>query len=392
MKIVIGSESFIPNISGVSVHAELLAENLASSGHDVFVFAPSRSGKTYFEKSSKGYNILRLRSMPNPFRKGFRVALFPKKAVFSEVLRIKPDIVHLQDPTSICTSLLKAARKNNIPIIITNHFSLEYIISYIRLLKPFHAQIRKILMMYLSNFYNKTNYVFCPTETIKKELLSWGVKTPIEAISNGVDLERFFSYSSPSTIRLKYHLPINPIVLYVGRINVDKNIKVLINAMPEVLKETDAHFVLVGGGDDLPKMKRMAQKLGIMREVTFLGPIDYKSQDLPQIYQIASLFAISSPIETQSIVTLEAMASGLPIVAANAGALPELVKNNQNGYLFDPKSSEEMAKKMIKILKNESHSSKMKINSLKSVSKHQIEECFAKITKKYDEVCAAFKK
>lgn len=392
MKIVIGSESFLPNISGVSVHAELLAQNLSKNGHKVFVFAPSESYRTYRDTKSCPYTIVRIKSVPNPFRKGFRFGFLPKNDVAREIAKINPDIIHLQDPTAICTALLKVANSKKIPVVITNHFSLGYVTSYLPLLKPFHGLIRSILQSHLTRFYNKCDYIFCPTETVRADLLKWNITKPIKAISNGVDLERFFSYSSPSAIQLKYHLPINQIVLYVGRINVDKNIETIVSAIPHVLKKVNAHFVFVGGGDDLPKMKKQAKKLNVERQTTFLGFIPHESEDLPQIYQIANVFVIASTIETQSIVTLEAMASGLPMVAANSGALPELVKDGVNGFLFPAKDSEEMANKIVKILEDEKLSMKMKKAALTTVSKHQIRDCLATIENKYKEICGDIKK
>lgn len=388
MKIVIGSESYSPNISGVAVHAELLAKNLAKNGHQVYVFAPSNSFSCKHEKKD-GYTIFRVKSIPNPFRGGFRVAFLSKKDIRNEVNKIKPDLIHLQDPTSICSALLKTANQNSIPVVITNHFTLDYVVSYISYLKPFHRGIKRALKTYLTRFYNKCDYIFCPTETVKNELMKWKIIKPIQAISNGVDLGRFFSYSSPSTIRLKYHLPMNPLVLCVGRINIDKNIETIILSIPHVVKKVNAHFLFVGSGDDLPKIKKLSEKLKIERNVTFLGSIDHSSEDLPQIYQIASVFAIASSIETQSIVTLEAMASGLPIVAANGGALPELVKDGVNGFLFPPKNERIIAEKIIDILIDEKLSSKMRKNSLLMVSEHQIEDCFSKIEAKYEEICRA---
>ena len=386
MKIIIGSESFNPNISGVAVHAELLARNLAKKGHEVYVFAPSRSFKTHYDDNFKEYKVLRLRSVPNPFRKNFRIAFLPQRQVSKEISKISPDIVHLQDPTSICSSILKKAKKQKIPIIVTNHFSLDYVVSYIQYLKPVHSLVRKILMRYLSAFYNKANFIFCPTETVKKELLCWGVKSKIMAVSNGVDMDRFFSYSLPSSIRIKYHLPGNKIVLYTGRIDKDKSIDVLIRAIPLVLKEQNAHFLLMGGGDMIPKMKELSQSLGVARATTFFGQYHHDMEDLPQFYQVASVFAIPSAIETQSIVTLEAMASGLPVVAANAGALPELVKNGKNGYLFPKGDAKKMAESIIKILKNKKTQKSMGENSLLFVSSHQIDYSFNKIEKIYEKI------
>lgn len=385
MKIVIGSESFKPNISGVSISTELLAQNLSEAGHKVYIFAPSPTKKTFYDKGFKDFNVIRVKSFPNPFRKGFRVAKRPLCDIKIEINKINPDIIHLQDPAAICGALRKIALKNNIPLVITNHFSLDYVISYLHWAKPIHPLIKKILAKYLSNFYNKTEAVFCPTETVKKDLRKWGVKTKIYAVSNGVDLNRFYSFSSPLTIHYKYHLPNNRIILYTGRIDKDKSIDVLIEAIPLITKLEDCHFVFVGSGDEMPKFKKIVEKLKLDRYVSFIGWVDHQSADFPELYQIANLFAIPSSIETQSIVTLEAMASGLPIVAANAGALPELVKNSVNGYLFKPTDKEDLAKKIVSILKDKKKSEKMGQESLKIVASHTISDSFKKVYSIYEE-------
>jgi glycosyltransferase involved in cell wall biosynthesis len=383
MKIIIGTESFAPNISGVAVATELLAENLAKAGHAVFVFAPSGDFKDHLDSEYKEYKVYRFKSIENPFRKNFRVAFLPKQSVYKLLAEIKPDIIHLQDPAAISNALLKSARRMNIPIIVTNHFTLDYITSYLRYLKPFHPIIKWGFRRYLSNFYNKCNEVTCPTETVKKELLKWRVKKPVTAISNGVDLDRFYNYLGIIDIFFKYHLPRNPIVLYAGRIDKDKNLAVLINAIPEVLGQVEAHFVLAGSGDKVEQMKELSKELGVDHAVSFIGWIDRESEDLQKIYQVASVFAIASPLETQSIVTMEAMASGLPIVAANSGALPELVKNDQNGFLFKAGDSADMAKKITDILLDKKMRIRMKKKSLEFISSHQIEISFNKLLEVY---------
>ena len=380
-----GSESFNPSISGVAISTELLAENLSRLGYEIFVFSPSTTHKTYWEKY-KNFQILRIKSLPNPFRKDFRVTALPKKDIANAVQRINPDIIHLQDPTSICSQLKAIAKKKRIPLVITHHFSLDYVISYLKYLKPFHPQIKKILTAYLIKFYNSIDELICPTDTIKQELSRWDIKTPITIISNGVDLERFFSYSSPVYIRSKFHLPTNPIVLYLGRIDQDKNVEVLIKAIPKVVKETTAHFLIAGSGSKLPSIRKMVEKMGIKQVIHFLGNIDHNSRDLVEVYQISEVFTIPSAIETQSIVTMEAMAAGLPIVAANGGALPELVKNGGNGFLFEPGNSDSMAKCIIKILKDKKITNKMKKKSLEIIAEHESSKCIEKVIKVYEKV------
>lgn len=385
MKIIIGTESFAPSISGVAIATEVLATNLAKSKYQVYVFAPAHP-----EADDKKYNfkIIRFKSRPNPFRQGFMVAKNPNEQVLRQVLKIKPDIIHLQDPTNIGTGLLKASKKLKIPIVVANHFSLDYLVSYINWLKPLHGVMKFGLRKYLARYYNRCDWVVCPTQTVKIDLISWGVKIPIEAISNGVDLERFYSYADLKNLYLKYHLPQNPIVLYVGRIDQDKNLEVLIRAIPKINGEINVHFVLVGNGKDIEKIKKLTRNLKIDQQVSFLGWIDHDSEDLTELYQAATVFVISSPHETQSIVVMEAMASGLPILGPASGALPELIKNGQNGFLFKPNDSEDLAKKLLLVFKDENLREKMKKNSLKIISDHQFQESIKKITKIYGKVLA----
>ena len=389
MKIIIGSESFAPNISGVAVAAGMLAKNLAKDGHQVWVFSPSKNSTNCHEKNEAGYTIVRLKSIRHPFRRDFRVTFLPKREVAREVKKIKPDLIHLHDPTSIALELLRVAEVFKIPVVMTNHFSLDYITSYLRFLKPFHRQIKLVMKKYLVNFYNRCDQVLCPSETVRKDLLGWGVKVPVEAVSNGVDLDRFFSYSDLALTKVKYHLPNNPLVLYAGRIDKDKKVEVLINAIPEVITNfPSAHFVIAGDGDLADSMKKLAEKLEVGKYITWVGWVERDCADLEMIFQASALFAIPSDIETQSIATLEAMASGLPVVGANGGALPELIKPGENGYLFEPGNDADLAEKIVVILKDDKLRKKMGERSLQLIVKHEINESYEKIKSIYSQILA----
>ena len=384
MRIVIGTESFVPSISGVVVMTELLARYLSSQGHEVYIFAPRHPLRHNDGLNVNGVTVRDFRSVLNPFRKGFRLTAFPRREVARAIQEIKPDIVHLQDPACLCGSLRMAAKANGIPVVVANHFNLDYVLSYLRYLAPLHSQINSMLAKYLVSFYDQCDLVLCPTETVKKQLENMGVEAPIEAISNGVDLERFHSYSALGAIHRKYHLPIQPIVMYVGRIDTDKSVEVLVRAIPRVLESCTARFVFIGDGGETAKLKKLVEELGISWAVSFLGWVHHDSADLPRLYQIASMFAIPSAIETQSIVTLEALASGLPVVAANAAALPELVRDGENGYLFPPGDSEAMADKICRILGDKNLRDKMGKKSLEIVCNHGCGKSFERFENLYE--------
>lgn len=386
MKIIIGSESFAPNVSGVATVTEILANNLASAGHEVWVFAPSEKYKTYKDLKFDKFSVWRFNSIPNPFRKGFRVAVFSQQEIFRFVAQIQPDIIHLQDPTGICSQLLGAAQKYKIPVIVSNHFSLDYVTSYFRWLKFIHPQFKKILRWYLIKFYNHCQYVICPTETVKKELEKWGTRTKIIAISNGVDLDRFFEFSDLGDFYDKYHLPPNKKVLYIGRVDKDKGVEIFVRAIPKIAEATNAHFVIVGDGKELNNMKKLALKLHVDQKISWLGQIDAKSKEIIWAFQSAAVFVMPSKIETQSIATMEAMAAGLPIVGANGGALPELILDEKNGYLFEPDNSDDLALRVGQILSDRKKAKKMSEASLRQIARHEISISFKKIVAIYEEL------
>ncbi|MDH7479160.1 MAG: glycosyltransferase [Syntrophomonadaceae bacterium] len=379
MRIVIGSESFYPNISGVSVTTFNLASYLAGKGHQVVVIAPSPSRHGYRERFPEDFTVWRIGSVPNIFRKGFRVTVYPWRQVQRLLAEFRPEVIHLQDPTSIGSALLRAARGLGLPVVTSHHFTFEYVLAYLWFLKPLHPFLLHQLSRRMVNFYNCCQQVICPSETVKRELLDIGLKTPVATISNGVNLSRFFSYQPAHYLRAIYRLPAVPLVLYVGRMDLEKNIETLLEAVPRVLERNRAHFVLCGSGNRVNRLKKQVEKKGLAEQVSFLGPFDFRSPELPGIYQLASLFVIPSGIESQSMVTLEAMACGLPVVAARGGALPELVADGDNGFLFLPDNPAEMAEKINLLLENGELRRVMGQRSLEKAVQHDLEGSLARI-------------
>lgn len=388
MKIILGTESFSPNVSGVAVATEILANNLVKAGHEVFVFTPGNVFKTKIDKKFTKYRVLRLKSIPNIFRKGFRITAPQTRALEKEVDKIKPDLIHLQDVATIGLMLRNIGNNRAIPVIITNHFSLEFALSYIKLpwLKPV---AKEALIKYLANFYDQCDCVVTPTETIARQVRSWGTETPVIAISNGIDFDRFASNFPKiflQDFKKKCQIPDNPVVLYVGRIDKDKSIEVLVKAIPLILKSVDAHFVIAGTGDLVDEMQDLAEQLKVRNYITFLGRLDKNSNEFIALYKCGAVFAIPSTIETQSLVTLEAMSAGLPVVGANANALPELIKPGFNGYLFTPGNSKLLAKYIIKVLKSKKSIAKMGEHSQEIASNHEISKTFDLMLELYDSI------
>lgn len=391
MRIFYSLEAFYPHISGVTIVTERLATHFGrDKNYETFIITASDKGDFLIEKSPKGYTVIRLKSFPSLLRKKIRISPFAKISVNKVFLKYQPEIIHLQDPVFISQALAIEAFKRKIPVIATQHSSLAFPLSYLGLPKIFKKWTEQLMQKSLAYFYNKyVKTIITPSNFIKNEVLRWGVKIPIEVISNGINLKVFKTGRVAVEFLKEYYLEdfiSKPIVLYSGRIDKDKNLETLIEAIPLVLKETDANFLFLGSGDIKEKLEEKIKLKGLTNNVRFIGPVQPSDLDLPEFYQLATLFVIPSFIEAQSLVTMEAMASGLPIVAANGGALPELVKDNENGFLVNPFSKEEFAQKIITLLKDNNLRKRMGRKSLELIENHSIENTYKKLEELYTEI------
>jgi glycosyltransferase involved in cell wall biosynthesis len=139
-------------------------------------------------------------------------------------------------------------------------------------------------------------------------------------------------------------------VLYTGRLDAEKDMDTLIGAIPHVLQHVKARFTIGGQGADRARLEQMVRDLRVDHAVSFTGYVS--EEELPAVYRRAWVYAIASPVELQSISTLEAMASGLPVVAVDAGALPELVRPGINGYLAAAGDVKTFAANIVKLIAN----------------------------------------
>src|SRR5690606_34384787 len=172
---------------------------------------------------------------------------------------------------------------------------------------------------YGARFHSKADFVTLPTQSAI-DMFGAGDKlaVPMEAVSNGIDLSRFTPGKAPAKLYEKFKIPKDtPIVSYVGRLDAEKHLPVLLKAfrrVHEALPKT--HLVIVGDGTERQLLEYMARDLGLADYVTLTGRVS--DEDLTDLHKIGTVFCMPSPAELQSIATLEAMASGQPTVAVDA--------------------------------------------------------------------------
>ncbi len=392
MKIFYALEAFLPHISGVTISTDRLADYFSQDKKNkVYIITASPNGDFQIDSDSHNYTIIRIKSHPNPIRKKLKVSYLASLHIRKILDDFKPDIIHIQDPFFISQSLAFEAKKRKIPVIATQHCSLKFPLSYLKLPKFLQKTTEKTMAKVLAAFIN--NYckiLITPSEFIKRQAIKWEINIPVEVISNGVNIGVFAKSRISEEFLKKYKIEdfiSKPIILYSGRIDKDKNLETLIKAIPLVLKEVNVNFLFLGGGDLKEELIcQLADKDYSFKEnVCFLGPIEFQNLDLAKFYRLATIFVMPSPIESQSLATMEAMASGLSVVAAKKGALPELIKNRENGFLVEAFNPEEYAEAIIEIIKNKNLRRKLGKKSLELIASHDFEKTFQKIKKIYNE-------
>lgn len=385
MKILIASDMFHPTINGVATFSRNLARGLAAHGHEVMVLAPSTARRSHTEHED-GYTIRRLWSVPLRLYP-LRVVLRPGDEIKTCFDLFQPDVVHIQSPLEIGRNSILEARRRGIPVVATNHAMPDNVVDNLKVLLPVKYPFDRIMRLYGSYLHNKANIVTMPTQSAV-DVLSLRFNPTCEVVSNGVDTVRFHPGPASIALRQRYHLPEDiPIVMYVGRLDGEKHLDVFVRALAIMQSDRPVHGLIVGKGTVRLQLEELARQLDIGDRLSFTGFAS--DATLPDLYRLGTLFAISSPAELQSIATLEAVASGLPVVAANAAALPELCQPDINGLLFKTDNPEAMAQAVLDLLGHPRTLARMGRASRQIGLKHSFEKTLKSFERIYKNQVAA---
>lgn len=373
MKILIASDLHWPVLNGVATFSRNLAKGMAARGHEVIVIAPSQDGKKSVEVDGN-YTIYRVRSTIFPFYQNFRISPTPQLEVRKILQDFQPDIIHIQMLMWIGQAAMFFGRRYDIPVVTTSHAMAENLLDNLKKAAPLSRPINYILSDYGRRFHSRADAITSPT---RSGLDSFGkhadkLTKPIEVISNGIDLTEYSPATPNPAIYKKFNLPTDkPIVTYIGRVDAEKHLQVLVHAFNKVRQAVDAHLLIVGDGVDRENLQQLTAELGLQKHITFAGRVS--DEDKLELEHVGKLYAITSPAELQSIATLEAMACGQPVVAVDAGALAELCHDGENGYLFDLDNSDQAAEGITKILQDDALRELFSKESLRIAQKHDLE-------------------
>jgi glycosyltransferase involved in cell wall biosynthesis len=369
LKILIGADTFSPEINGSATFAASLAGGLAQRGHEVHVVAPAatyRRHGTYQEEHGGAvvtvHRLFSARWYPHPWLR-FAIPWRIEQNSARILDEVKPDVVHFQSHIVTGRGLSHQAVKRGIRVIGTNHVMPENLLGHATVIPKWliEAALRAYWAAAMRS-YGRAEAVTTPTRRAADYLESQTSLRGVLAISCGLDAHLYTPNFEPRSDNL---------IVFVGRVTGEKQIDVLIEAFAKLPPDLNARLEIVGGGEIEKELKALARHLGVSDRVTFAGYVS--TEYLRSALTRATVFAMPSTAELQSIATMEAMASGLPVVAANAMALPHLVHDGENGYLFEPGEVDELAARLEDVLRlAPADLDRMKRESLQIVQAHDI--------------------
>lgn len=339
------SHGYPPTVSGVTVVVQKVARAMVERGHQVTVITASDRGEPY-EAEDEGVQLIRVRSGTNPFWSEGRLPLLGYERLLQIIDRVEPDVINTHDSALLGWQLTRLEQEESgIPEILTAHFLPRFVTYYVHVGQTIDRVVEDIAWEVTMRTINTFDHVVFPTATQQTAFAEEGLKSPSSVISNGIDTERYHPGKSERAIEQQFELPDRPRALFVGRLARDKKIDQLVRAVAML---DEPCLLVVGRGDYRSRLEQLAEELEIADRVLFLGFVP--DEHLPGLYRASDVFMIAAEVEVQSIPTLQAAATGLPIIAADAAALPEIVQDGKNGYTVTPDDVPGFARALERIL------------------------------------------
>ncbi|HEX4721749.1 MAG TPA: glycosyltransferase [Pseudonocardiaceae bacterium] len=358
LRIVVGADTFPPDINGAARFAHQLATGLAGRGNEVHVLCPSDTGPAT-TVTMDGVTVHRVAARRTPCHPTFRICLpwQAKSAARALLDEVRPDVVHVQAHFTVGRSLVRAAARRSVPVVATNHFMPENLFGYLRVPGWLRRTAAHMAWRDLARVLRPATVVTAPTPTAVELLHQQGFGGRAIAVSCGVDLARYRA-DGPGDGRT---------VLFVGRLDEEKRVDELIGAM---VRLPLLRAEIVGDGSCRAELTALAERLGVADRVRFRGFVS--DDELVDAYRRCAVFCMPGVAELQSLATMEAMAAGRPVVAADAVALPHLVVPGYNGWLFPPGDVPALAYRLSELFRQPGALTRMGAASRELIARHDV--------------------
>lgn len=326
MKILMMTNTYFPIVGGLEQSIHSFSEEFKALGHEVMIVTPA-----YADAPAAEPGLIRVPAI-HKFNGTVFSVNYPASGLLSSLMKVfSPDIVHSHHPFFMGDFALRLSRQHGIPLVSTYHCMYE---QYIHFWPVQNEGVKRFIIKLAAGYSNLVDQVIVPSESVKEILLNRGVKTPMEIVPTGVDIEHF-AKGNGKDFREQQGIPLDAFVIgHAGRLAPEKNLEFLTNCLVESMeKDPRIHALIVGNGPSEDLIKNAFKKAGLEKRLHLAGVLHY--QELVDAYHAMDIFIFASLSETQGIVLIEAMAAGVPVVALDAPGVREVVEDQINGRLLE---------------------------------------------------------
>lgn len=378
MHIAYFTNFYLPVVNGVVRSVQSFRDTLSSMGHNVFVFAQEDN----YEDTEPF--IFRYPSLHLPLTGDIPAAIPVSPFVDQLIPKLKLDVIHTHHPVLLGQTAATKARDYNLPLVFTFHTQYQEYTHYI----PFPQEqvqefLKNTVMTWMREFMRKCQHIVIPSESMASVLINdFGLVDRYTVIPTGIDITPY-KKANGSALRAQWNWGDDKVIISAGRLAEEKNWVTLLEAFAIAQKtQPNIRLALLGDGPQAEALRRLAGELEIQERVTFVGKVPF--EEVPNYLKAADLFSFASITETQGLVTLEAMAAGLPVIAVDAAGTRDILEDGKQGLLTqnDP---QDLANGILQVVESPSLMSKFKSTALRTSRAFDNKRLARKMLKVYEQ-------
>ena len=375
MRIGMMADAYKPHISGITNYIDLNKRYLERAGHDVFVF-------TFGDLDYQDGEARVIRSPGLPLQDTGYYLSFRYNRAAKRLLQ-SMDIIHVHHPFLSGRLALRYSRPLQIPIVFTNHTRYDlYAQAYLPMMPEEISD--GLLKAYMPSFCEAVDLVVSPSAGMEKILRGLDVKSPIEVVPNGVELEHYRKIEPLARADFGFGAD-DMLFIYVGRLGPEKNLNFLLRAFNGVAQAFDhVRLLILGDGPARADIEALASDFGLAGRVRFEGMIPYER--LPAYLSMCDAFVTASVTEVHPLSVIEGMASGLPVLGIRSPGVGDTVEDGVTGFLTDEDTAA-FAVKMTRLVTEPGLRKKMGAAARQAASHYAIERTTQIMLKIYERLC-----
>ena len=382
MKILIASDSYCFNTSGVANVVIALAAGLRRRGHDVRVLTLANGGTSYREDDD-----FFIRSCPSLFYSDIRISFARTDPLLDDLIRWKPDLIHLHTEASVARMARTIAAATQAPVVMTAHTDYTYyVFGRFHTARPVCALMRALG----KRVYGSAAEVTVPSEKARSFPQLQAVADRIVLIPNGIKLEQYqkpVSAEEKAALFRRWGLKDNGCTLVmITRVSPEKNIMEILRFFPALLREApEAQLLIVGDGPDRKRLEGYCKRACLSERVRFTGMIP--AGEVYRYYAMGDVFVSASLFEVHSLSNLEAMACGLPLVCREDTCLRGVLDHGENGFIY--RTEQEFAQSVGKIIGDQALKERMRANALRKAETFSDRRFVERMAEEYEKVLSS---